>query len=152
MCCSFCAAYTPMHVYTHTNTILLQYALGLRPAFPGLGPSWIISSGPTPNGKDPPGLLCPALEGSCPGCPCRMVQPWGLAEGRVSRLYSLLIPCRGHISLLNGQVGCVGLNVGLLAATFHEEATGWAWDMKLLISCYLKLWSQILVGRNVVVQ
>lgn len=123
VCCSFCAAYTPRHVFTHRHNAP-PVCPGLRPAFPGLGPSWIISSGPTPNGKDPPGLLCPAPEGSCPGCSCRAVQPWGLADGRVSGLYSLLIPCRGHISLLNGQVGCVGLNVGLLAATFHEEATG----------------------------
>ena len=69
----------------------------------------------------------------------------GLAGSVPSQLQS-----RGHIPVLKGK--CVEQNIGLLASAFHEEVAGWAWGLRLLISCYSKLQSQILVGRNLVEQ
>lgn len=124
VCYSFCAAYTPRCVYTRTQTQCSFWAEASL-----LRPRTFLNHVEWPHcfALFWRALVLDVLAG--------LSNP-GLTDGRVSGLNSTQ---RAFFSF-EWKVGCVGLNVGVLAATFHEGATGWAWDMRLLISCDLKLW------------
>lgn len=88
---------------------------------------------------------CPALpgEGSCSHVPAGQPDP-GRRGGRLCHFW--LRP-KGTFLFLLSKLPGLGPNVHLLAASVFREAAGWAWDLRFLTSCHLKLQRQSLRGR-----
>lgn len=75
----------------------------------------------------------------------------GMIGGVAGSVSSRLRP-EGTFPFHVGELAVLGCILVCLQQLSHEEAAGWAWGVKLLISYYLKFQSQTLVGRNLVGQ
>lgn len=106
---------------------------------------------PPLKGEDGPGLFCPFQEGSILDVPAGQSNP-AVGIGGVAGSVSSRLRPEGTFLFHVGELAVLGCILVCLQQLSHEEAAGWAWDVKLLICYYLKFQSQTLVGRNLVGQ